>query len=179
VIASDALRERIMTIVRAEAELLRAARAAAAPPRFARRRARFLQGLTAAVAFGAGVLLGALAINTGSQPPTTRVITAQLPSSPRTARAVLRQVGSHAELLVFSLPQPPRGKIYEIWLAPAPEGAAPLPTNALFGVTHRGSASVNVPGSLSGVRQVLVTAEPLGGSPHPTSSPIIVAKLRS
>jgi anti-sigma-K factor RskA len=179
VVASDALGERIMTIVHAEAELLRAAGAPAARPRSARYRRRVgrLQMLTAAVAFGAGLLLGAVAINTGSQTPVTRVIAAQLTSTPPGARALLREVGSHAELLVFSLPQPPRGKIYEIWLAPA--GAAPLPTNALFGVTHGGSASVDVPGNLAGVRQVLVTPEPLGGSAHPTSTPIIVAKLRS
>jgi hypothetical protein len=46
-------------------------------------------------------------------------------------------------------------------------------------VTHAGDASVNVPGNLSGVHQVMVTAEPLGGSSHPTSSPIIVATLPS
>jgi anti-sigma-K factor RskA len=178
-IASDALRERIMSVVCAEAELLRAAGAAAdrpAPLR-PRRRARRLQLLTATVAFGVGVLLGAVLIDKGSEAPPARVIAAQLTSTPPGARAVLRQVGSHAELLVFSLPQPPRGKIYEIWLAPAK--ATPLPTDVLFGVTHGGSASVDVPGDLAGVRQVLVTAEPFGGSPHPTSSPIIVATLRS
>jgi anti-sigma-K factor RskA len=181
--ASDALRERIMSVVRAEAELLRAAGAADRPallrpaPLRPRRRGRPLQLLSAAVAFGVGVLLGAVLIDKGSEAPPGRVIAAQLSSTSPGARAVLRQVGNHAELIVFSLPQPPRGKIYEIWLAPAK--ASPLPTDALFGVTHGGSASVDVPGNLAGVRQVLVTAEPFGGSAHPTSSPIIVATLRS
>lgn len=176
--APNVLRERVMTVVRAEAELLHTAgagdRAQSDRPR---PRTHRTQLLSAAVAFGAGVLLGALATSTGSEAPPTRVIAAQLSSTPTGARAVLRQLGGHTELLVFSLPQPPPGKIYEIWLSP--RGATFLPTDALFGVTHSGSASVNVPGNLAGVRQVLVTAEPLGGSPQPTSSPIIVATLRS
>jgi hypothetical protein len=176
--APDVLRERVMTVVRTEAELLHEAGAAdRAQSDRPRPRTRRTQLLTAAVAFGAGVLLGALAINTGSEAPRTRVTAAQLTFTPAGARAVLRQVGGHTELLVFSLPQPPPGKIYEIWLSP--RGATFLPTDALFGVTHSGSASVNVPGNLTGVRQVLVTAEPLGGSSQPTSSPIIVATLRS
>ena len=48
-----------------------------------------------------------------------------------------------------------------------------------FEVSHRGgnipSGTVAVPGSLRGVREILVTAEPLGGSPVPTRSPIIAA----
>jgi len=36
---------------------------------------------------------------------------------------------------------------------------------------------VGVPGSLNGVKVVMVTTEPLGGSKVPTSSPVIVARL--
>jgi anti-sigma-K factor RskA len=180
VLASRELGERVMATVRAEAELLRAAGVGADRPQAprARWRMRRHQLLTAAVAMGAGLLIGAVAIDTGSRAPATEVTSAQLASAPRGARAVLRQVGGHAELVVSGVSQPPRGKIYEIWLARA--GASPQATDALFGVTGRGgSASVNVPGNLAGVRQVMVTAEPLGGSPHPTSAPIIVATLRS
>jgi anti-sigma-K factor RskA len=123
------------------------------------------------------VLVGAVVLNAGSQAPKPRVSTAQLASLPTGAKAVLRRVGGHAELVVSGVPQPPRGKIYELWLAR--EGKAPQATDALFGVSHSGSASVNVPGNLAGVKQVMVTAEPLGGSPHPTSTAIIVATLPS
>ncbi len=179
VFASRVLRERVMASVRSEAELLHAAGADADRPQSGRprRRSRRLQLLTAAVALGAGLLIGALAIDTGSRAPATHVTSAQLASTPAGAHAVLRQAGGHAELVVAGMSQPPRGKIYEIWLARA--GAAPQPTDALFGVTHDGSASVGVPGSLADIHQVLVTAEPLGGSLHPTSSPIIIATLRS
>jgi anti-sigma-K factor RskA len=179
VFASQELRERVMASVRSEAALLHAAGAGADRPQRLRAgwRLRRPQLLTAAVAMGAGLLIGVVAIDTGSQAPATDVTSAQLASAPPGGRAVLRQVGGRAELVVAGVSQPPRGKIYEIWLARA--GAPPMPTNALFGVTHSGSASVNVPGNLAGVRQVMVTAEPLGGSAHPTSPPIIVATLRS
>jgi Anti-sigma-K factor rskA len=178
VFAPEVLRERIMATALSEAQLLHAAgsdadRAGPARPRWGLRRR---QWLIAAVAMAAGLLIGAVAIDTGSQSSATHV-TSALASSPKGTHAVLREVGGHAELVVAGVSQPPRGKIYEIWIARA--GAAPRPTNALFGVTHSGSASVDVPGNLAGVHQVLVTAEPLGGSAHPTSMPIIVATLRS
>jgi anti-sigma-K factor RskA len=173
------MRDRVMAQVHSEAELLQAAGAGADRPQPARSRWRLRrpQLLSAAVAMGVGLLIGAVVLNTGSRAPVTRVTPAQLATMPSGARAVLRQVGGHAELVVSGVSQPPRGKIYELWLAR--EGQAPQATDALFGVTHSGGASVNVPGSLAGVRQVLVTAEPLGGSTHPTSSPVIVATLRS
>jgi anti-sigma-K factor RskA len=179
VVASEQLRERVMVSVRSEAALLHAAGASADRPQPARSRwrSRRLQTLTVVGAMAVGVLVGAVVLDTGSQTSTPRVTSAQLASLPSGAKAVLRQVGEHAELVMSGVSQPPSGKIYELWLAR--EGKAPQPTDALFGVTHSGSASVNVPGNLNGVRQVMVTAEPLGGSPHPTSLAIIVATLRS
>jgi anti-sigma-K factor RskA len=179
VVASLELRERVMASVRSEAELLHAAGASADRPQPARRRrrSRRLQTLTVIGAMGLGVLVGAIALDSGSKTPATHVSSAQLASLPSGAKAVLRQVGGHAELVMSGVSQPPSGKIYELWLAR--EGKAPQPTDALFGVTHSGSASVNVPGNLAGVHQVMVTAEPLGGSPHPTSLAIIVATLHS
>jgi anti-sigma-K factor RskA len=179
VVASRELRARVMASVRSEAELLKAAGAGADRPKLARGRWRLWrpQVLASALAMGVGLAIGVLAIDTGSSTPSPHVTPATLASLPPGARAVLRQTGGHAELVVSGVSQPPRGKIYELWLARS--GAAPQPTNALFGVTHAGDASVNVPGNLSGVHQVMVTAEPLGGSSHPTSSPIIVATLPS
>jgi anti-sigma-K factor RskA len=177
-LAPDELRERVMAKVRPEAELLQAAGADAdRPPRGRSRwRSRPLQLLALAAALGVGVVLGAVVLDSGSKAPTSHVTRAQLASAPSGAKAFVRQTGSHAELVISGESQPPRGKIYEVWVA---RGGAPQATNALFGVNHDGDASVDVPGNVSGVRQVLVTAEPLGGSPHPTSTPIIVATLPS
>jgi anti-sigma factor RsiW len=55
------------------------------------------------------------------------------------------------------------------------ERTAPDPTNALFSV-RGGSATVEVPGSVRGVEQVLVTDEPNGGSRAPTRAPVIIAQ---
>ena len=67
--------------------------------------------------------------------------------------------------------EPPFGEIYELWLDRP--GSPPQPTDALFTVTGAGSADVQIPDSLRGVRSVLVTAEPLGGSSSPTSAPVL------
>jgi hypothetical protein len=72
------------------------------------------------------------------------------------------------------MPQTAPDKVYEVWVK---RSGAPQPTDALFTVTGSGSATVGVPGSLGGVKEVMVTAEPLGGSKAPTSAPVIVARL--
>jgi hypothetical protein len=64
--------------------------------------------------------------------------------------------------------------VYELWIN---RGGAAQRTDALFTVTSRGAATVGVPGSVSGVKEVMVTSEPLGGSSVPTSAPVIVAHL--
>jgi anti-sigma-K factor RskA len=71
--------------------------------------------------------------------------------------------------------QAPSGRVYEVWMQRGT--SAPVPTHSLFDVPHDGSASVALPGDLHGVRVVMVTLEPAGGSPHPTSAPVITAKL--
>jgi hypothetical protein len=118
----------------------------------------------------------AIAVNASPTAPE-RVTSAQVAANIPGARASLRQADSRAELVVSGMPQPPRGKIYEVWLS---RGSTSLrPTDALFGVTGSGSGSVDVPGSLHGVKEVLVTSEPLGGSSRPTSPPLIRVSLRA
>jgi Anti-sigma-K factor rskA len=99
-----------------------------------------------------------------------RVTQAQIAASVRGAHASLRQIDGHAELAVSGMPQPALGRIYEVWLNRA---GGPQPTNALFGVTSNGNGSVSVPDALQGVKEVLVTSEPRGGSSRPTSAPLI------
>jgi hypothetical protein len=64
--------------------------------------------------------------------------------------------------------------VYEVWIKRA---GAPLPTDALFTVAADGAATVGVPGGVSGVREVLVTSEPRGGSRAPTSPVVIDARV--
>jgi hypothetical protein len=86
-------------------------------------------------------------------------------------RASLRRSGAHVELLVSRMREPPIGEVYEVWLIRA--HSAPQPTDALFTVTSAGNGSVEVPGGLRGVREVMVTSEPLGGSSSPTSAAVL------
>lgn len=171
------IRERLMATVRSESELLRAAGSEADRP--ARTRSRWrprpLIGLVgASAALALGVLLGAVVLAGESNQPL-HVTTAKVTSANHDTTAVLRQVGSRSELDVADMAPPPNGRIYEVWLKKGNE--APRPTDALFSVTKAGTATVNVPGNLRGVSQVLVTDEPLGGSSVPTRLPVIVVTL--
>jgi hypothetical protein len=103
----------------------------------------------------------------------SRLIQASVIGAPGTAQ--LNVANGHAELSVRHFPPPAAGHIYEVWLQRG--GATPSPTRALFSVTSTGAGDVGVPGGLSGVRAVLVTQEPAGGSVVPTRSPVIVARL--
>jgi len=89
--------------------------------------------------------------------------------------AQVRVEGGHAELVVRHLPSPGRARVYEVWLQSA--GQPPVPASVLFSVNHAGDADVGIPGRLRGVSAVLVTAEPLGGTRHPTQAPVITARL--
>jgi len=180
------LRERLMHVVRGEAQLLAAAGASAdevGPPTAARRSWR-LGGLRLTpmpVALAASVVLavgiaGALVLSgggdDGGSPARTVAARVLLPAAPE-ARASLVLDGADARLQVSELPPPPGGKVYQVWLK-RPSGS-PQPTTSLFRVDD-GRASVPVPGDLRGVEEVLVTAEPDGGSLAPTSDPVIVAR---
>ena len=198
------LKERIMAAVRAEAAVLEAAgpeadRPPAAapsaavgeppvaepaarpkrPPRkkrweWLRRPLPGLRPLPAAVAAAVLIALGVAGGVLLSGGPSERTVAAQVvaPSAPA-ARASLTVDDGRATLRVRNFPAPPRGRVYQVWLKRP--GRAPDPTNALFGV-RAGSATVQVPGSVRGVEQVLVTDEPDGGSRAPTRAPVIIAQ---
>ena len=124
------------------------------------------------IAAGLAVVAVALVIALSGGGSGTRVVQAQVT---RHGSASLKISGSRGELVVQHLAAPPSGKIYEVWLVRGQQ--APQPTNALFDVNAKGDSEVDVPGSLKGVDQVLVTPEPAGGSKVPTHAPVIAAKL--
>lgn len=129
-----------------------------------------------ALALGAVVLVAAIAvaaISLTSSSSSTRVYQAQVSGVSGTAQ--LRVSDGHAVLVVHHFSPPPAGKIYQVWLGRA--NRAPQPTAALFSVNTKGEGDVDVPGSLNGVQQVMVTPEPPGGSKAPTHAPVINAKL--
>ncbi|HEX7290646.1 MAG TPA: anti-sigma factor, partial [Conexibacter sp.] len=140
-----------------------------------------IAGAAASLLVGAALGFGIGAATDEDQTRTQTVVqvrTVQATVTPATAprgSAVIVVRNGVATLRVTGLPVPPQGKIYEVWLLRR-GAAAPSPTDALFSVSTRGSGRVALP-SVLGVEQVLVTAEPVGGSQAPTSQPFIAATL--
>lgn len=123
----------------------------------------------AALALAVAIVV-AVAVVPGS---STRVVEARVSGVAGTAQ--VRVVNERGELVVRRLSAPPAGHIYEVWLK-APR-SAPVPAGVLFSVTSAGTADLKLPASLRGIREMMVTAEPDGGSQAPTHSPVIVARL--
>ena len=171
-----ALKDRIMTVVRSEAELLSAAGARTdVPQRRARR--RLSPGawlLRPGLALACALLLlvgGGLAGVLLSGDDQARTVVAE--TRPVGADVRLEIGEDRATLVARDMPPPPRGRIYQVWLKRP--GRDPEPTAVLWSTRDDGSAEVAVPGSLEGIEAVLVTHEPRGGSAAPTTPPIIAA----
>ncbi|MBV9942292.1 MAG: anti-sigma factor [Solirubrobacterales bacterium] len=162
------LRRRVMREARAAPKTVRRHRRQRARPG-TRRPLAWAGGLAAVAA--AAIVAVALIAGGSSE---TRVVNASVTGVPGAAQ--LRIAGDRGELIAQGLPQPPSGRIYEMWVQRG-QNAQPTATGTLFGVTARGSVAVGVPGSLHGVRAVLVTEEPAGGSLAPTRAPVVVARV--
>ncbi|QIN78689.1 hypothetical protein GBA65_09340 [Rubrobacter marinus] len=85
---------------------------------------------------------------------------------------VLMTGDDQAVLVARELPPPPEGEVYETWII---RDGVPEPAG-LF-EPRDGDAATTVRGSMEGAEAVAVTLEPEGGSPMPTSDPILVAPL--
>jgi anti-sigma-K factor RskA len=174
------LKDRIMTVVRSEAQLRQSAQTPRVEQPAARRRwwrGRFLGLAPLPAAAAASLLIAVLVVGgiVGSGGDETRTVQGQvlIASAPK-ARAALKLSDDATKLTVSGMPAPPAGKVYQVWLKRPAQ--APEPTRALFRVDSRGDADVEIqPGRLKGIEQVLVTAEPDGGSQTPTSDPVIAA----
>jgi anti-sigma-K factor RskA len=167
--APSQLKGRVMAAVRGDAAAMPVIRTRRALWRARSRPRRPLAALAGLAAVAVVIAVVLLVLPSGGG---VRVIRATV-LAPR-ASAVVRLSGGRAELSVAGMPQPSRGRVYEIWLKGAGQ---PRPTNALFTVSSAGDASIGVPGSVSGAREILVTSEPIGGSRVPTRAPVIVAHL--
>jgi hypothetical protein len=147
-IASGSLRQRVLGDVRGEAK-----------------RHSKLTAARAGVALAVGAIAVALALPSATTDRRSTVLWAHL------LNARLSGMGSRGELQLTGLVEPPVGEVYEVWIDRG--GVRPQPTNVLFAPTSAGRATVEVPGGLRGVRAVLITPEPLGGSSAPTG-PIVL-----
>ena len=171
-----------MSVVRAESELLLAAGPMADRPivrepsrRFSLLRLRpWPAAVLAASLLALGIGGGALLDGGGSGDPAAAADRLRAGADRRDAARCASPATAPSSSSP-GLPAPPEGRIYQVWLD-RDNGTAPEPTEALFSVRH-GRASVDVPGDLRGVKQVLVTDEPLGGSEVPTRQPVIAASM--
>lgn len=168
------LQARLMRDVEREATLLAAAAEGARPGsrRGVRRPALSGRDLAPAlVALGAGLLIG-LAAGGGFSRGARSVAVKVDPSMGR-AQARLELRDGTATLVAQHLRAPPPGHVYQVWLQRG--RAAPQPTAALFTPRRDGSAMTGVVDA-RGADSVLVSIEPAGGSPAPTTRPVLVAR---
>ena len=178
-----ALKARIMAEVEREAALLAAAGPEADRPARARRRRSWRPRLGIPRAALAGAL-AALVVGIGagvaidrSTHDRARTVPATMASHASGARAEVDLNGGNATLVASGLHPAPGGRVYQVWLQRP--GHAPEPTSALFMPKGDGSATATVPGPLAGVRDVLVTDEPPGGSQSPTGKLLLQARIGS
>ncbi len=76
----------------------------------------------------------------------------------------------HLALLSVDLPAPPAGHVYQAW---GMQETGPVSIGFL---PNHGAAVLDA--DLSGANAVAISVEPEGGSPQPTTEPVLVAKLR-
>lgn len=184
------LKERIMSVVRSEAELLQAAgdRADRVPDPPRKRRLPGLGGFglrPVAAALAAALLLvtgGALGFlldgggGGGDGAGATRTVAARFdPTVAPRAAGSLVVADDASTLRLARMPQAPKGRVWEVWIKRP--GRTPEPTAALFTVDRSGRAIVAVPSGVKGAESVLVTDERRGGAQVQTRQPAIEVAL--
>lgn len=160
----------------------------------ARRRARgrsWWDGLTAPAAAVVAVLVVGLVVliagpgDDGSEPvmaseralevlaaPDADTLTVDGPDG-SFARVVVAASRGEAVFLVDGLEPAPVEHTYELWLL---DGDTATPAG-LFDVDEHGRATRIVAGDLQAAEAIGVTVEPRGGSPEPTTAPILLVEL--
>ena len=95
------------------------------------------------------------------------------PAAPR-AEAELVVENDSGTLHASGLPRLQRDEVFQAWIQN--RGQAELVPSKLFEPDRGGTATAIVPG-LENAKRVMVTREPRGGSPRPTTKPLLVATL--
>jgi anti-sigma-K factor RskA len=101
-----------------------------------------------------------------------QLVEAEGPDGSR-ARVVLSATRGEAVFLVAGMDPAPHEHTYELWLIDD-AGATPA---GVFDVDERGRATRVMTGDLGSTLAIGVTVEPEGGSPRPTTDPVMVVEL--
>lgn len=122
-------------------------------------------GLAALVLVAAAMLGYALGGDSGEGGGASTIAAGQPPG----VTATMVDEGDGGTLRLANVHQLPDGKVLEAWVLRDGEVEA---VPALFVPDHAGRASTQLP-PMDGVEEVMVTAEPKGGSEEPTGEPLI------
>ncbi len=145
------------------------------------RRNAFLAALTnparatALAAVLLALVVGGIVLGSGGGSDTREIPIQASPIAGNNASGRIVQAKDSSTLKLSGFPDAGRGKQYQVWLQSGTED--PKPTKVLFSVDAKGHGEATIPGNLDRVDQVLVTAEPKGGSPAPTSDPVLHAQV--
>jgi anti-sigma-K factor RskA len=144
---------------------------------------RFFAGLSpqfaaaaAAVVLAVGVGAGYALWGTGGSDGGTRTVAAAVDSTrvgSGQAKLVVAKDGAGGQLQLTAMPQPRPGQIYQVWL----DRGDQIEPGPLFSVDSNGNGVAAVPGSLDGVKRVMVTRERAGGARQPTEAPVVTAPV--
>ena len=113
-------------------------------------------------------------VNTLTSPESKQITLAPVKTFPQPqGKAYYVSSSGHLIFLANNLAPLPPGKVYELWLIPT--AGSPIPAG-LFQPDSRGTATVINPPLPIGVeaKAFAITVEPTGGSPAPTSQPIML-----
>ena len=112
-------------------------------------------------------------VQSSRAPQESRMVAMEGPGAAHGAQAEVMILGDErAVLMAEDMPPAPEGKTFQIWVI---QGDVPQP-GGLFQTSEDPVATV-IAQPLSGADAVAVTVEPEGGSPEPTTDPMLTAKL--
>lgn len=166
------LKASLMEIVNSEA----AARAGAKPERRRRSLGAWLSGLqprmvavvaACALILGVGIGVGVSQLAGGANSSTmtiaAKIDRSQLPNGD----ASLAVKGDRGKLALTNAPQPPSGRVYELWY----QHGKTIERGGTFRPNRDGSYQATLP--VNGADVVMVTVERAGGVPAPTGRPVL------
>jgi anti-sigma-K factor RskA len=128
---------------------------------------------TALAAVIVALIVGGFVLGSGGSDTTYNGRPTFAAGADASVRLVAKEGDNRLKLSGF--PKAGSDREYQVWLKTGDE--APRPTKVLFDVDEQGNAEATIPGDLDDVDDVLVTAEPDGGSPAPTTDPVLHVEI--